>query len=363
LSWNDLTVAYGRDRRLLAAEVMANLGADRILPCGATVGLKPNLVVAKPSSSGATTDPELAAGVLGFLHDHGWRDFIIMEGSWLGTDTGKAFRVCGYEDLAREFGARLADLKKDETEKVAAGGLEIEICRKARSVDVLIDLPVLKAHCQTRLTCALKNLKGCIPDREKRRFHGLGLHRPIACLAKALPVALIVVDAVCGDLAFEEGGNPVHLDRVVAGWDPVLIDAFAAEMIGHAPSEIEYIGLAAALGVGRADLDEIHLTELEVENKPQAGSSPSGLAGRLGGRIDARQACSACYGPLLHALARLEEAGIRLPWDRICVGQGFRNLPGDGVGIGRCTAGLAGSLPGCPPSARAMAEFLRASKL
>ena len=32
------------------------------------------------------------------------------------------------------------------------------------------------------MTCALKNLKGCLPDREKRRFHALGLTKPIAAL-------------------------------------------------------------------------------------------------------------------------------------------------------------------------------------
>ena len=46
---------------------------------------------------------------------------------------------------------------------------------------LMINLPVLKGHCQTLITCALKNNKGLIPNAEKRRFHTLGAassHRP-----------------------------------------------------------------------------------------------------------------------------------------------------------------------------------------
>ena len=34
------------------------------------------------------------------------------------------------------------------------------------------------------MTCALKNCKGCLPDREKRRFHAEGLMEPIAALER-----------------------------------------------------------------------------------------------------------------------------------------------------------------------------------
>ena len=59
----------------------------------------------------------------------------------------------------------------------------MEICCRALDADFLINLPVLKGHCQTAMTCALKNCKGCIPDREKRRFRprdGWSLP-PLAC--------------------------------------------------------------------------------------------------------------------------------------------------------------------------------------
>ncbi|NLG84970.1 MAG: DUF362 domain-containing protein [Firmicutes bacterium] len=356
-----LAIAYGRARRELAMQVCAALKIERRLPPGATVWLKPNLVVAKPSSSGATTDPEIAAGVMAYLNDHGWRRFGIMESSWLGTATREAFRVCGYEEVARRFGAQLVDLKADAAERmeVEEAGLTVEVCRTALRAEAIIDLPVLKAHSQAKLTCALKNLKGCVPDREKRRFHALGLHRPIAALAKALPVALVVVDGVTGDLTFEEGGNPVDMDQVFGGFDPVLVDAYAAELIGYAPWEIPYLTLAEEFGVGSGSLAQARLLVLNSGEKPR-GSRPAcgGRAAVLAEAVEAREACSACYGPLLHAMARLKEAG-RLPSRPVRVGQGFRGLRGEGPGVGSCTAGLAPHLPGCPPTGRAILDFLR----
>ena len=121
---------------------------------------------------------------------------------------------------------------------------------------------MLKAHCQTKLTCALKNLKGCIPDSEKRRFHSQGLHRPIAALNVAIKTDLVVVDGMCGDLTFEEGGNPVPMNRIMVGYDPVLIDAYGAELIGLNPHSIKYITLAEEYGAGSTDVDKAEIIEL-----------------------------------------------------------------------------------------------------
>lgn len=41
----------------------------------------------------------------------------------------------------------------------------------------------------------------------------MGLHKPIAHLATVVPNDFILVDNICGDLDFEEGGNPVTMNR------------------------------------------------------------------------------------------------------------------------------------------------------
>ncbi|HHX50460.1 MAG TPA: DUF362 domain-containing protein, partial [Clostridia bacterium] len=150
------------------------------------IGIKPNLVVAQPADWGATTSPDLVRGVIKHLRSWGFERLVILESSWVGDSTKKAFKVCGYEEISREFNIPLLDLKDDDYREFTAGDMKIKVCRKVTEVDYLINMPVLKAHCQTGITCALKNLKGCIPDAEKRRFHRYDLHYPIACLSKII---------------------------------------------------------------------------------------------------------------------------------------------------------------------------------
>ncbi|MEW5814385.1 MAG: DUF362 domain-containing protein [Spirochaetota bacterium] len=239
------------------------------------------------------------------------------------------------------------------------------MCRTPLHTDFLINLPVLKGHCQTRLTCVLKNIKGLIPDSEKRRYHTLGIHKPLAKLNKVIKSHLIIVDGLMGDLCFEEGGTPVEMDRLILGKDPVLIDSFAAELMGYAPSEIEYILLSEREGIGSSHTKAAIITEYRAELKK--GITIKGLSEkitRLSRFIEAKNACSACYGGLVHAMERLYTTkNLKMQNAKIYVGQGWQScnsstLPEDGIGIGKCTAAFKKTLPGCPPKAIEIVDFL-----
>ena len=352
-------VTYGADHRQMARDVLEAAGvAARIPGKDARVALKPNLVVAAPASNGATTHPELAAGAIEYLQAHGFRNIVIAEGAWVGERTGRAFDACGYTNLAKRYGVTLLDTQRDRSRSLACAGMPLNVCDCTSAFDYLINMPVLKGHCQTTLTCALKNLKGLIPDSEKRRFHTMGLMRPIAHLSAGIRQDFVLVDAICGDLDFEEGGNPVRRDQVLGFVDPVLCDAYACGMLGHSTADVPYIGIAEALGVGSADVSALHITELR---RPSAGLDPrpTRRVQALARHIDAADACSACYGGLIHALHRLDEQGLlsRLP-GKVCIGQGFKGKSAQSLGVGACTAGFARAVPGCPPTAAHMLDAL-----
>jgi hypothetical protein len=232
------------------------------------------------------------------------------------------------------------------------------MCNSALEVDFMINLPVMKGHCQTRLTCALKNNKGIISDREKRRFHSLGLDKPIAHLNIVARNDFIVVDGICGDLDFEEGGNPVYAGRMFAARDPVLCDAFAASLMGYALSEIPYIGLAEKLGVGKCG--PIAVREINKSIAATVPPKPSGKVAQLSSGIREDGACSACYANLIFALSRLGR-GERSRFKEICIGQGFKGKSG-GVGVGQCAADFTAHCPGCPPTGMQILEFLQKVK-
>ncbi|MBM7624899.1 DUF362 domain-containing protein [Sporohalobacter salinus] len=351
---------YGCKPKEMVCRILEEM--DLNLNSELTVGLKPNLILDKKSDSGATTDPELVAGVIEYLQKQGINDILILEGSWVGAKTTCAFEVCGYNDLAQKYDVPLYDLKDDETQKYSSGNFEIEVCQKPMAVDYLINLPVLKAHCQTKITCALKNLKGCLPDLEKRRFHKLGLHQPIAHLNQILNSDLIIVDGIVGDLTFEEGGNPVHMNRIITGKDSVLIDAYVARLLGFDTYEIDYIEIAERLGVGSADLNEAEI--IEFNQSPDSSQvsefvlEGSRKVDRIKEYIIEDQACSACLGSLIHALKRIDDKYGLVSKESVYIGQGFESKEVEGVGIGKCTRRAEESISGCPPDAKSIVDRL-----
>ena len=355
----DILVIHGTNPAEMAKELITEAGlAAQIGDKKKRIGLKPNLVLASPAEKGATTHPEIVAGIIEYLRENGFEDIVVLEGAWVGAGTADAFNTCGYTKLAAQYGVRLIDLQKDETCTQNCAGIEIEMCTSALEVDFMINLPVLKGHCQTLLTCALKNNKGVISNAEKRRFHAMGLHRPIAHLNVAAKNDFILVDGICGDLDFEEGGNPIQSNMLFAARDPVLCDAFAAELIGLAQGEVPYIGLAETLGVGSADLSAATVRQLNEGKNTGQAPKPTGKARHLAAYIKEDSACSACYASLLRALSQMENGELRRLPGKICVGQGFTGKNGD-LGVGRCTADFKKTVGGCPPTAGDILGFLQ----
>lgn len=338
---------FGSDAHAMTIQLMEAADVAKKIPAGADVALKPNLVVAKSPESGATTHAGVLSGAIEYLKEHGIRSIRIIEGSWIGDDTGRAFRAAGYQEISKAYDVPLSDLKRDKTRMVDTPLRPMAICSRALDAGYLINLPVLKGHCQTAMTCALKNCKGCISDQEKRRFHTEGLIKPIAALAAALRPSLTIVDSICGDLSFEEGGTPISTGRMYLGEDPVQLDAYGCQLMGLPLADVPYIQLAERWGAGSTAISDGDIVRL---NDPAQGGSypkPTGKVARLVEGVKQDAACSACYASLVRALYTGGGAG-NLP---IAIGQGWKNKEFDGLGIGSCCNGAARQVLGCPPSA------------
>lgn len=381
---NVLFVIYGTDYMAMTEELLARAGLDERIrakcgntagdaagdtvgdtagdtACGAAgvrIGIKPNLVAPVPAEEGATTHPQVVEGLIRYLKEHGYENLVIMESSWVGDRTEDAFDLCGYYALAEKYGVELLDMKKAASRKIDCAGMELTVCEPALQVDFLINVPVLKGHCQTRMTCALKNMKGLLPDSQKRAFHRMGLHEPIGHLSAGIRQDFILVDSICGDLRFEDGGNPVQQDRLIAASDPVLCDVWCCRLLHIPVEEVPYIGYAEACGCGSSDMSRAVVKEL---NHPlhDMDLSSAGKALRLSEIAEDVESCSACYGSLMPALNRLQEEGLldNLK-EKICIGQGYRDKKGV-LGVGNCTRRFDSYLPGCPPTEQEMYEFLK----
>jgi len=357
---NKILCWYGKDPFEAGKILMESSGIWKNWSFSDHIGLKPNLVVSKKASSGATTHPDFCAGIITFLQENGFENISIMEGSWVGDRTEKAFKVCGYSTISKKYSVPLVDLQQDASVFCEGSNGGYRICQSILELDRLINIPVLKGHCQTAMTCAVKNLKGCIPNSEKQRYHREGLSQAIADLNEILQPDLILVDAMEGDPGFEEGGNPFTLNLFMAALDPVLLDTYACSLLGLKTSDVPYIKKAAALGVGSSELSTDTLYAL---NKGEGLNNlqQSSLAAGLSGHIDEKGACSACFSSLTQALKHMQEENLPLP-ETVCIGQGFKKRTLDKPGVGDCLSGCASFVPGCPPEPNEIIDYLKNRK-
>lgn len=357
---NEIIVIYGTEYQQMTMDLLEAAGLEGLIgDRSRRIGIKPNLVAPVPASDGGTTHPEVVEGLLLYLQKYGFEKIAIMEGSWVGDRTEESFEVCGYTDLARRYGVKLIDAQKEPAVTVDGDGMELRVCQCSRNVDFMINVPVMKGHCQTHITCALKNMKGLLPNSEKRRFHADGLHRPIAHLAKVIHQDFILVDNICGDLNFEDGGNPVIMNRLFASTDPVLCDAYVCSLLNYQTEEVPYIGMAEKLGAGSADLEQAVIREL---NEPVCDMTlpDTRRVMKLAELAEEVESCSACYGYLIPALDMLDQEGLLTDFpEKICIGQGYRGKTGK-LGIGNCTREFECHLKGCPPTEQEMYAFLKA---
>ena len=346
---------YGTDAHEMTVKLLEASASISLVPSGSSVALKPNLVVSGSPENGATTHAGVLSGCIEYFRENGVKDISIIEGSWVAADTMRAMKAAGYDEVCKRYNVQFHDLKRDKTRKVDSPIGSLEICSRALDSGFLVNLPVLKGHCQTVMTCALKNLKGCLPDREKSRFHSLGLTRPIAALGAVLRPGLIIVDSICGDLNFEEGGSPVHTNRMFLGTDPVMIDSYGAGLMGLELSRVPYIQLAENWGAGSTKFSQEEIIDINSPDEAGKYPKPSSKVANLTRNVHEDSACSACYAALVRALYTEKKGRSQ----EIYIGQGWqgKKIPDDALGIGRCCSGALRNVKGCPPSARAIAEM------
>ena len=234
----------------------------------------------------------------------------------------------------------------------------LEIARTVVECDYLINVPVLKAHNETLVTCSLKNLKGTMPRSMKTGFHSVNLHKAIAQLNSILVPHLILVDGLQGDLHSEIGHDPVVMDRIILGTNPVEVDSVAADMLGYAPRNIRHIAYSADAGLGSCDLKEITIRSLNRPSGKRRFNPPIHYSKRFPCSINAEGACCTCMGNLLFALERLKEQGLLSERLSFFIGQNPRIPSIDKkrvtIAVGQCASKQDEAdmrIDECPPTA------------
>ena len=132
---NEIYIKSGTNYKEMTKELLAQCGlASVISDKKMQIGIKPNLVSPSEASWGATTHPEIVAGIIEYLKEHGFRDLVMLEGSWVGDKTREAYKTCGFDRLEKEYQVPFWDMQKDKGVSVDCGGMELNVCERVKEL-------------------------------------------------------------------------------------------------------------------------------------------------------------------------------------------------------------------------------------
>jgi uncharacterized protein (DUF362 family) len=110
----------------------------------------------------------------------------------------------------------------------------------------------------------MKNMYGAIYEKEKAFLHN-GLEKNIVDINKVVRPHLCILDAktavVRGGFKYGlwVGCPPTTLDLIIAGVNPVAVDAVGTRILGKDPCNIRYLELAAKQDLGVCDLQKLNV--------------------------------------------------------------------------------------------------------
>jgi uncharacterized protein (DUF362 family) len=251
------------DRVTMLDKALAELGGiQAFVKPGQTVVIKPNIGWNSAPERGANTHPTIVAHLTKLCLSAGAKSVSVFDNTcdqWQET-----YANSGIEKAAKEAGAIVVN-GKDESlyrETAIPNGIKLKSAKIHSLVldsDVFINVPVLKHHHATQMTASMKNLMGIVWDRGT--WHRTDLHQCIADLLTLRKPALNIIDAYHPMVRNGPRGKTVddvvEMRWLLASTDIVAIDAAAAKLLNHQPSEITHIKIAHEMKLGRMDLENV----------------------------------------------------------------------------------------------------------
>lgn len=181
-----------------------------------------------------------------------------------GFPTRYSYRKAGYVDMAHRLGAKLVAIDEAPIQTVqlrpeSVVDKEVALPKVVLQAGFTVALPKLTGSTFVSFAGAIRHHQSLLQDDAQIREHHR-LHAKMVDLLEAAPPDLIVVDAITAThKGGELSGQPVELGMLIIGTNPVAVDAVCAVAYGLAPSDIEYLQLAAERGYGPIDPAQIQV--------------------------------------------------------------------------------------------------------
>jgi uncharacterized protein (DUF362 family) len=297
--------AQGKDpERMLRAALEALGGLNPLVGNGAEALIKPNFIFRQPYP--ITTDPEMIFLTARLLREAGAAGVEVFDapGTYLlGTER----ETSSFNDIVRRgkeqgIAVTIGDAgRRREYVKTKKKGWraypEIIVHKQVHQAPVIINMPCLKRHHTSFLTCALKNQFGAIYGAQRWDSHirGEGIQKGIkgadertkalfrdethfmtalAEFADAVRPELSIVDARAiltkGGPTRGKGEVKEGINRFILSGDMVALDTYCSRLMEEYDETyftdmiVPYLRVAERLGVGTMDPNMVKIIELKV---------------------------------------------------------------------------------------------------
>jgi uncharacterized protein (DUF362 family) len=252
----------------LGIQELGGIGA--FVKKGQKVLVKPNIGWDVIPELAANTNPLLVKRIVEHCLKAGAREVYVLDHSidnWINT-----YKNSGIEKAAKSAGAKVVPANSEKyyheiNIPTAVKLKNTKVHELLLECDVFINVPVLKDHNSTRMTCSLKNSMGLVWNRGY--WHANNLHQCIAdyALFEKKP-ALNIID--CFNVLAKHGPQGISKEDVVQMKSQIITtdwvagDAAAAKMLGIEPGKIDYLLIADKMGIGTIKLDSLNIKRIKM---------------------------------------------------------------------------------------------------
>jgi uncharacterized protein (DUF362 family)/NAD-dependent dihydropyrimidine dehydrogenase PreA subunit len=263
-------------------------GIEKFIDPGVSFLVKPNLFTVKSSDTGATTDPRVIMTITEMIQESNAKP-VVGECPATGSYArpGIVFDGLGIEKLCKDANVEINLLDKEEPVKVENTRGEVLknlwFPKFALECGGIINLPKLKTHVLTGLTCAVKNLFGLQQGGTKAHHHvqtsndSEKFSRLLVDIYQAIEgqIRLNVVDAV---IAMEGNGpntgDPVELGLIIAGDNALAVDLVSTAVMGWDSLEVGTNFIAIERGLFPTSLENVEILGIPISKVTKTFKKP-----------------------------------------------------------------------------------------
>lgn len=284
----------GDGRRSTIKRAVSALGDNFIQKCkdSGTIFIKVNLVHHERQL--ASTHVDAVRGTIDAIREHTGAKIFIGDASYSGTKAG--FRNFGYDRLPEEHeNVELIDLNDDnwvDGYSIKEDGSKNKIRRSktATEADLKISLTPLKLDKETGISLTVKNWTigtWLVPSRISAtgrvwaRWPWLSEEgeeasaSTICELFRDAPCDIGIIDGIIGmEGDGPANGNAVLMNVVLAGFDPVAVDAVGTTLMGIDPGEVLHLLKAQELELGSIDMTRIDVPPMQIHELSKKFNQP-----------------------------------------------------------------------------------------